>query len=45
MLVEGIGFVLVFILLTWFFTMNEYEKDIFKGLLNSVIRLKRRKHE
>lgn len=45
MLVEGIGFVLVFILLTWFFTMNEYEKDIFKELLNSVIRLKRRKHE
>ena len=45
MLVEGRGFVLVFILLTWFFTMNEYEKDIFKGLLNSVIRLKRRKHE
>lgn len=45
MLVEGIGFVLVFILLTWFFTMNEYEKDIFKGLLNSAIRLKRRKHE
>lgn len=45
MLVEGIGFVLIFILLTWFFTMNEYEKDIFKGLLNSVIRLKRRKHE
>lgn len=45
MLVEGIGFALVFILLTWFFTMNEYEKDIFKGLLNSVIRLKRRKHE
>lgn len=45
MLVEGIGFVLVFILLTWFFTMNEYEKDTFRGLLNSMIRLKRRKHE
>ena len=36
MLLEGIIFVIIFIILTWFFTMNKYEKDIFKGLIKNI---------
>lgn len=42
-LIEVIVFSLVYIVLTWIFTMNTYEKDIFKGMFGKIIRRKHNK--
>lgn len=36
MLFEGVIFVLVYITLTWLFTMNSYERSIFTGILKKI---------
>lgn len=40
-LIEVVVFSIIYITLNWIFTMNSYEKDLFKGLLTKFVRKKK----